>query len=285
MVYNVCAKMTIFSNVGLIGEPTQKYKAVWKMAKIKKWCGTTDESVNGHLLRMLDAIPSKIDNGVEAIAKIVPGHYASEERIMRLMRRLGKDKAAAFIEQKLPISKNIRSGDLGEILGASYVAEFTDFKTGINRLRWKDHREMAMRGDDIIAVLVDTSQEKIKFLKGEVKSSVSLSTTTVEKARKALLNNQGRPSAHALSFLADRLYEKGQNQIADLIDEAQLIKGIKQSQVSHLMFTFSGNNPASLLRKDLNAYTGKISQFAVGLRVKEHQAFIKAVYEKVIANG
>lgn len=255
------------------------------MAKIKKWCDSNDEQVKGHLLRVLEAIPLKIDNGIEAVAKIVPGHYASEERVVRLMRRLGKAKAAAFIEQKLPSSKNIRSGDLGEILGASYVAEFTDFKMGINRLRWKDHREMAMRGDDIIAVLADSSPEKIKFLKGEVKSSVSLSATTVSNARKALLKNQGRPSAHTLSFLADRLHEKGHSELAELIDEAQLDKGIKLSQVSHLMFIFSGNDPAPLLRKDLNAYTGNVSQHAVGLRVTVHQEFIKAVYEKVIADG
>lgn len=255
------------------------------MAKIKKWCCFTDEQVNGHLLRILKADPLKIDTGTEAVAKIVPSHYASEERVARLMRQLGKAKAAAFIEQKLPSSKNIRSGDLGEILGAIYVAEFTNYKTGINRLRWKDHREMAMRGDDIIAILADSSPEKIKFLKGEVKSSVSLSATTVSNARKALQKDHGRPSAHALSFLADRLHEKGHSDLADLIDEAQLDKGIKLSQVLHLMFIFSGNDSAPLLRKDLNAYTGKIPQHTVGLRVTAHQAFIKAVYEKVIADG
>jgi len=255
------------------------------MAKIKKWCGSTDEQVNGHLLRVIEADLSKIDTGIEAVAKIIPSHYASEERVARLMRQLGKAGAAAFIEQKLPSSKKIRSGDLGEILGASYVSEFTSYTTGINRLRWKDHREMAMRGDDIIAVREDSSTDKIKFLKGEVKSSVSLSASTVAKARKALKSNDGRPSGHTLSFLADRLHEKGSSTLADLIDEAQLSKGIKLSQVSHLMFTFSGNDPTSLLGKYLNAYTGNISQYAVGLRVTTHQAFIKAVYEKVIADG
>ncbi len=255
------------------------------MAKIDKWCASSDEKVKSHNLRTLEADPSKISTGIEAVAKIVPNHYASEERIARLMRRLGKTKAAKYITDKLPSSKSLRSGDLGEILGASYVTEFMNFPTGIKRLRWKDHRNMAMRGDDIIAVDADSSTKKIRFLKGEVKSSASLSAATVSKARTALRKDNNRPSPHALSFLADRLYENGQIGISDLIEEAQLGKGIKLSQVSHLMFTFSGNDPAPFLRNDLNAYKGKVPQHSVGLRVHKHQAFIKAVYKKVIANG
>jgi len=255
------------------------------MSGIKNWCASKDEDVKIHHLRVLEVDPAKITTAIEEIPKVVPGHYASAERVARLMQRLGKPAAAKFIEDKLPTSKSIRSGDLGEILGSSYVTEFTDFTTGINRLRWKDHREMAMRGDDIIAVRIVSSPEKINFLKGEVKSNVSLSPSTVTKARKALLNNKSRPSAHALTFLADRLHDKGQNDLADLIDDAQLVLGIKLKQVSHLMFTFSANDPTSILRNDLNAYTGTVAQYAVGLRVKTHQTFIKSVFEKVIADG
>ncbi len=254
------------------------------MCKINTWCSATDEKVKTHQLRILEGDPAKITIGVEAIAKVVPNHYASKERVAQLMRKLGKKKTAKFIEQKLPTSKSIRSGDLGEILGASYVAEFTGYTTGINRLRWKDHREMAMRGDDIIALRPDPS-DKVKFLKGEVKSNMSLSGSTVAKAHKALQSNNGRPSGHALSFLADRLHEKGEHALADLIDAAQLRDGIKPSQISHLMFTFSANDPRKLLRNNLNTYKGKILQHAVGLRITGHQAFIKAVYEEVIANG
>lgn len=251
------------------------------MAKLNKWCDCTDKTVNGHLLRILEADSSKIDTGIAEVAKTVPSHYASNALIAAVMKQLGKPKASAFIKNKLPKSKNIRSGDLGEILAASYVAEFTNFTTSINRLRWKDHRDMAMRGDDIIAIQEDTSPEKIKFLKGEVKSSASLSTPTVEKARKALKKDRSRPSPHSLAFLADRLYEKGNNKLAMLIHKTLLHKGVKLSQVSHLLFTFSGNDPTTILQNDLISYTGSVDQFAVGIHVTKHQSFIKAVYDKV----
>lgn len=254
------------------------------MAQIKSWCDPSDEVINKNHLRILDADPAKISVGVKAVASSVPDHYASAQRIADLLRRLGKDKAAKYIEEKLPTASKIRSGDLGEILASTYVAEFTQYSMSVNRLQWKDHREMAMRGEDIIAVQLDPAVT-IRFLKGEAKSNASLSATTVSNARKALRHNNGRPTPHALSFLADRLHEKGEHGLADRIDDAQLLGSIAISQLAHLMFTFSENDPRKVLRADLTAYSGKIEQYSVGLRLKGHQAFIKDVFEKVIANG
>ncbi|MFL9908909.1 Hachiman antiphage defense system protein HamA [Paraburkholderia sp. RL17-337-BIB-A] len=254
------------------------------MAKLKDWCDAIDETVNGHNMRMLKAQAAKINDGIDAVALDVPDHYAANARIVRLIRLLGKDKAAEYLEEKLPTGKSIRSGDLGEMLGAAYVAEYTGYSSGVNRLRWKDHREMAMRGDDLLAVQPDPKL-KIIFLKGEVKSSVSLSSGTVTAARKALSSQNNRPSPHALSFISDRLHEVGNHTLGDLIDLAQWRDGIKIAQVTHLLFTFSGNDPRGILRKDLNGYAGKVAQIVVGVYVPKHQDFIKAVYAKVVING
>jgi len=117
-----------------------------------KWCTTDRVSVKGHDLHVLTAVDSKLNVGRDVVAAVVPGHYASEQRVADILKRLGKAKAAEYIQQKLPKSKSIRSGDLGEILGASYVAELMPYDVTVNKLRWKDHRKMAMRGEDIIAV-------------------------------------------------------------------------------------------------------------------------------------
>jgi hypothetical protein len=107
----------------------------------------------------------------------------------------------------------------------------------------------------------------------------------VDEARKALASSKGRPAPHALAFLADRLFETGQTDLAQTIDDFQLKTRIQISQMRHLMFMFTGNNSTALLTANLTAYTGKIRQFAVGLRVSSHQAFIKQIFEKVIHDG
>ncbi|MEB0139704.1 MULTISPECIES: Hachiman antiphage defense system protein HamA [unclassified Undibacterium] len=127
------------------------------MAQFAKWCAATKESVNGHEMTVLNAEPKKINGAVKVLAKLIPSQYASGARVAHLMKTLGKTAVAEFIEEKLPTTKPIRSGDLGEILGTSYLGEFTAFKYGVQRLRWKDHRNMSMRGEDVLAFGVDAA--------------------------------------------------------------------------------------------------------------------------------
>jgi hypothetical protein len=122
-------------------------------------------------------------------------------------------------------------------------------------------------------------------LKGEVKSRVAISALVVAEARKALRKNNSRPSPHALSFVADQLHGEDQTDLANAIDDAQLKDGIALKQAAHLLFTFSGNDPAKFLTTDLQGYGGDVRQIAVGLHVGTHQKFIREVYEKVIAGG
>jgi hypothetical protein len=254
------------------------------LANIKDWCKRTDTKVQSHKLIYFEADATKLNSAIASLADAAPGHYAAASRVSRILRRLGKSEAAEYIATKLPTAARSRSGDIGEILASSFVTEFTGYKIGVLKLRWKDHREMAMRGDDILAVRIDPVV-KIKFLKGEVKSRANLTRKTVGEARKALSSSNGRPTPHALAFVSDRLHETGQTDLSDLIDLYQLKLRIGVRQLSHMMFMFTGNNPSNLLTADLKAYTGKIPQHAVGLRVWNHQAFIRQVFEKVIADA
>jgi Cap4 SAVED domain len=254
------------------------------LAKIREWCDSITIKVNAHSLSYFEADATKLSTAVANVAAIVPGHYTAAARVAGILKKLGKPAAAKYVAEKLPSGPRSRSGDIGEMLASSWVSDFTVYKIGVLKLRWKDHREMAMRGDDILAVCLDPAL-KIRFLKGEAKSRASLTKKTVEEARTALLSSSGRPTPHALAFVSDRLFEAGENELADLIDQCQLKKRIKIDQLSHLMFMFTGNNSRKLLAADLVAYKGRIRQYAVGLRVPTHQTFISKVFKRVIADA
>jgi hypothetical protein len=198
-----------------------------------------------------------------------------------MLRKLGKRAVADYLRTKLPTKKTIRSGDLGEIIATEYIDECTEFTAPIKRLRWKDHRDMSMRGDDVIGIYFSTKEERVRFLKSEAKSISSLNARTIQNAREALDGNNGLPSSHSLSFVADRLSEMGQTEIADMINRAQLLDGVRQEQVEHMVFTLSGNDPVKFLRTHLNAYKGPIRQRFVGLRMRAHQDFIESVFAGV----
>jgi hypothetical protein len=251
------------------------------MINLLDWCDEVEEAVSTHNLRRLSANPAKLPQAVSALAKAVPEYYAEPDRIANLFRKLGKNAAAKYVAEKLPTKKSIRSGDLGEILCTAYVHKATPFKMGIKRLRWKDHRNMSMRGEDVLAFSLSGKGNLLKILKAEVKSRASMSSAVIEEARLALSANNGLPSPHAISFVADRLIESGVTVLGDALDEALLKNGIKPSQVSHMLFTFSGSDPLKLLKTNLLAYVGSVPQHYVALRVTTHQSFIKAVFEEV----
>lgn len=250
------------------------------MTKYTEWCDEIETSVSSHRLHQLTAKPAKLTHATAVIARELPGYYAAPSRIADLLNKLGKPAAAKYVAEKLPTTKSIRSGDLAEILCNAYVLEATAFTQGIKRLRWKDHRNMSMRGEDVLAFSFD-AKGKLYVLKAEVKSRVAMSTTVISEARKSLSANNELPSPHAISFVADRLNEIGDLALKDALDSVQLKAGFDTSQVTHMLFTFSENDPSKLLEASLAAYSGTSSQHFVSLRVQTHQTFIKDVFESV----
>jgi hypothetical protein len=256
------------------------------VAQFNDWCISVDQPLGNHHRRVMTGQAAHLAVGIQATAAIVPAHYASEEQVARALARLCKPAAAALIESKLPTTKQIRSGDLGEIYATEWIdAHSGGYRAPIKRLRWKDHRNMAMRGDDVIGILQDPQSQRLQFLKTEAKSRAALTTQVLTEARAGLDKDGGLPSAHALHFISARLLELDNLPLADAIDDALLKHGIPPQSVRHLLFTFSGNTPDAMLAASLKAYPGPINQWGIGLRVEGHGAFIGAVYDRVIANA
>lgn len=255
------------------------------MVRFNDWCDGNDTQLGTHHLHIKTGRAVDRLTGVQLSAAAVPSHYAAEERVARALRRLGKPGAADLVTGLLPQTKQIRSGDLGEIYATEWIDAHSGYRAPIKRLRWKDHRNMAMRGDDVIGMILDQATQRMRFLKTEAKSRASLRAQTLTEARAGLDKDNGRPSSHALSFISARLLELANEPLADAIDDALVRHGIPLASVRHLLFTFSGNPPQALLTQSLQAYPGQINQWGVGLHVDGHAAFVGAVYDRVIANA
>ena len=253
------------------------------MAKLNTWCDAAVSDVGAHKLHAITEKAGQLTVGRDELAAILPGHYVTAEHLARVLRRRNKVKSAGIIEERLPQTTQLRSGDLGEILGTAFVNELTDYSIGINRLQWRDHRNMAMRGDDLIGFRV--VDDELQFLKGEAKSGANMAAATITKAREGLSTFDERPSPHALLFLSEKYANAGYEDLADRIDDAVLDKSIELEQVTHLLFTFTGNSVANLLTTALQDYAGEVSQIAVNFQIPTHQAFIREVYETVITNA
>ena len=214
---------------------------------------------------------------LDDLRRAVRASYVSPETMAARLEQLGADKTAELLREHLPTKKDSRSGDLGEILATEFVTRKLAYEVPILRLRWKDGREMALRGDDVVAFREDENGG-LSFLKGEAKSRARLTPDVVRRAADALDQDHGRPGRHSVLFVAERLREQGADEIAVLLENA-VLNSFSGCEVEHLLFTFSGNSPDVHLSNHLEALRSGRRRYAVGLRIDDHGDFIQLIYE------
>jgi Cap4 SAVED domain len=230
------------------------------------------------------------NGGRIAIAGDLPdmlrSHYDDMDRIAEDIRSLGFAGAATLLAERLPRTSRARSGELGEILATELVEQTLGFEVPIRRLRYKDGREMALRGDDFLGARVDEAGD-LHLLKGEAKSRIVLSTTTIDEARAALSRDNGRPTPTSLMFVADRLLEKGGEEAAlgRTIRNEVATRTVPATRIDHVMFTMSGNAAPQALVEDLQSASTDRTHTVMHLRIEDHQDFIRVSYEGALNLG
>lgn len=251
------------------------------------WCDAAEEAAGRKRLWLL----TEKDAGREAIwallIETVRSHYDCLDRIADSAARLGYEKAAEILRTRMPTTAKARSGDIGEILASELVEERLGFRIPVKRLRFKDGRNMALRGDDFIGVMVE-KDGKLRLLKGESKSRQTLAKTAIAEAREALDRDDGRCTPESLLFIADRLLDS-----QDAADQAlgQLLrdeigqKSLPPGQIDHMMFTLSGNAPPPSLKEDWEATAGNRNQHSINLRIADHGAFVGSVFAEAVTLG
>lgn len=177
------------------------------MVLYKKWCKTSRDEEKRKRYLTLEERPDGRAEIEDRLTETIQSHYDRLDRIAEDVERLGYDKAAKILQTALPQTKKGRSGDLGEILATELVEEEVGLRVPVRRLRYKDGRNMAMRGDDFIGAGYGTDDDKLWLLKGEAKSNKNLGKSTITSARKVLDRDNGRCTPDSLLFVANRLLE------------------------------------------------------------------------------
>jgi hypothetical protein len=252
------------------------------MPLYSKWCKVhRSENKRKRLWKFIEKA-----NGRDAVKTqlyaTVRSHYDSVDRIADDVEKLGFKIAAEILRERLPRTKKARSGDLGEILACELVEEEMHFTVPVRRLRYKDGREMALRGDDFIGVRWDEDKGLLQLLKGESKSRITLAETTITKARASLNRDNGRCTPSSLLFVADRLLDDDDDDkvaLGQALREEVGTKSLPATRIDHVLFTMSGNVPPEALEDDLKAASSGRNHTVINIRIEDHQQFIAETYE------
>lgn len=249
-----------------------------KAHPLSRWLDIATTEIGRHSLRMLTERDDSRSSILDELRELVRGHYVDPKLTAKRIASLGAPKTAALLREHVPTTKKARSGDLGEVLATELAEQALKFDVPIRRLRWKDGREMALRGDDIIGV-ARSSKDKLLLLKGESKSRATLSTTVLDEAGEALDSDRGRPARHSVLFVAERLRELGNDDLAQELEEA-VLASFRGSSVAHMLFVLTGSPPKNLLGAHLKAASRKRRlRHAVGVHIKDHPEFIELLFE------
>ena len=251
------------------------------------WCVCAEEVTGRKRLWLLTEKGGGREQVWALLLETVRSHYDHLDRIAGDAARLGYEKAAEILRTRMPTDGRARSGDLGEILASELAEDTLGFRIPVKRLRFKDGRNMALRGDDFIGVVV-SKDGQLRLLKGESKSRQELAKQAITEAREALDRDDGRCTPESLLFVADRLLDS--NDAADqalgqaLRDEIGQ-KSLPPTRIDHMLFTLSGNAPPPSLKADLDGADGDRSQYSINLRVPDHSDFIGSVFVEAAKLG
>ena len=136
---------------------------------------------------------------------------------------------------------------------------------------------MALRGDDIIGV-ARNNKDKLLLLKGESKSRATLSMAVLDEAGEALDSDRGRPTRHSVLFVAERLREMGDDDLAEELEEA-VLASFRRVSVAHMLFVLTGGQPKNLLEAHLKgAAKKKRLRHAIGVHIRDHAKFIDFLF-------
>jgi len=257
------------------------------MQLFANWFITKKDQTNEAFLWLLKEDKKKREQVIDAFCETVRSHYDDLKKIADDIAALGYVNAAKILKEQLPLTKRARSGELGEIMATEFAEESLGFKVPVRRIRYKDGREMALRGDDFIGIKYGKSEDDIILLKGESKSNATLGKTTIQEARRVLDRDAGRCTAISLLFIANRLMEGNlkDRKLGRILRNEVAIHAIKPSNIHHAFFTLTGNDPETILREDLIAADKNRSQNVINIQITDHQKFIKETFEKVANLG
>lgn len=246
-----------------------------------QWCETTvQENGQKQYITIVEKAGGRAAI-LDDLAQTVRSHYDDLERIADDVEELGYEGAAAILKELLPTGDRARAGDLGEILASELTVERLNFEVPVRRMRFKDGREVPMRGDDFIGVNYAEDDGGLWLLKGESKSRRTLGKTTITQARTALRRDDGRCTPSSLLFIANRLLE-GDEEQADLgrrIRNEVGRKALARNRIDHALFTMSGNGPISALLDDYNAAEAGRSHAVINLHIVDYADFISEVFD------
>lgn len=198
--------------------------------------------------RALSLSDKKVNDAVQGIRPALIQHHASPEMIARDNRKIASLNALGYSlddanVQRFPTHSDTQKGNLTEVFLAEYICASSGADLPVYRLRHNPNVEQSMKGDDVLAF--DFRGRRPRIIIGEAKFRGVPSKTAVEEIIKGLNSSYRGGLPASLQFVADRLYESGQNALADQVESCALNMANGNLDLNYAGILLSNQNSAN----------------------------------------
>jgi len=208
------------------------------------------------------------DKTVQQLRAALVKHHASaamiarDQRIKENLRTQGYPIYEA-VAHRFPRSSTTRKGNLAEVFLAEYICAASDADLPIYRLRYNPNVEQSMKGDDVLAF--DFSSKRPCILVGEAKYRGTPSKQAVQDIVRGLIRSHQAGLPVSLQFVADRLYEANNIDLADRVADCSLQMAKGRLKIRYVGLLLSNAKSKSQVDKHTDGSLRKLVMISLGM--------------------
>ena len=187
---------------------------------------------------------------------------AQDRRKIKNLRALGYPIDEASV-RRFPTSDTTRKGNLAEVFLAEYICAASGTCLPVYRLRYNPNIEQSMKGDDVLAF--DFTSKRPHIIIGEAKFRGTPSKKAIQDIVSGLVRSHQAGLPASLQFVADRLYELNQIELADRVEDCSIKMAQGRLDLSYVGLLLSDDKSKSKVHEHTTAELRSLVMISLGI--------------------
>jgi hypothetical protein len=215
--------------------------------------------------RVLDDGPLQAVKFTAAMTQWIVTHHISPGAIERdrIRREALARQGLVDCVQRFPINPNTQKGNWAEILLAEYVAASYGAQLPVYRLRYNPNVDQSMKGDDVLAFDLDSNP--VRVLVGEAKFRSTPDKAVVEELVGALAKSHAGNIPASLQFVANILFESGNNQLGAKVAACNALFAQGRLQLDYVGLLVSSRDAHLHVQRNAKSDVRRLAVMSLGL--------------------
>ena len=176
-----------------------------------------------------------------ALTEAILDHHLHRRVIEGALKRLGFPGAAQHLSSLLPKEERIQKGNFGEVVASEHLRQRYGYEMPVFKLRYMDTPKMPMRGEDIIAFVMERDRI-MAICVGEAKTLEHFERSKVKEAHDRL-SVAYHPHPTSLPLISNVLHIGGEHDLAEQVDAILETLASKDFPRHNWIFLITGNKP------------------------------------------